>query len=130
WIDGLTEALTLVHDPVKAQALLRRYRDAFPLGYREAYPPPIAVGDIRVIESLSEVRPLGVDFYGRRGGEANAAGLKVWCRERPIPLSDRVPVLENMGFRVVDERTYRIEPTGGDVPEIWLHDMVIERADG
>src|SRR5262249_10344715 len=36
WADGLNEALTLVHDPVKAQALLKRYRDAFPAGYREA----------------------------------------------------------------------------------------------
>ena len=35
-------------------------------------------------------------------------GLKVWSHGRPIPLSERVPVLENMGFRVVDERTYRV----------------------
>ena len=45
-----------------------------------------------------------------------------------LPLSERVPVLENMGFRVVDERTYRIEPQGGT--GVWLHDMLLERADG
>ena len=27
-----------------------------------------------------------------------------------MPLSERVPVLENMGFRVVDERTYHVAP--------------------
>ena len=29
WTDGLAEALTLVHEPIKAQQLVRRYRDAF-----------------------------------------------------------------------------------------------------
>src|SRR5262249_6044301 len=128
WADGLAEALTLVHDSAKAQTLIRRYREAFPVAYREAYFPAVAVGDIRVVESLSEVRPLGADFYVRRGSDRTAAGLKVWSRQRPIPLSERVPVLENMGFKVVDELTYRIEPAGA--AEVWLHDMVLERADG
>jgi glutamate dehydrogenase len=127
WTDGLAEALTLVHDATKAQALIKRYRDAFPLAYRETL-PAVAVGDIRMVESLSEVRPLGADFYVRRGSERTAAGLKVWSRQRPIPLSERVPVLENMGFKVVDELTYRIEPASA--AEVWLHDMVLERADG
>ena len=128
WSDGLAEALTLVHDPGKAQGLIKRYRDAFPVAYRDGYFPAVAVGDIRMVESLSEMRPLGADFYSRRGSDKAAAGLKVWSRQRPIPLSERVPVLENIGFRVVDELTYRIEPAGA--AEVWLHDMVLERADG
>ncbi len=129
WTDGLAEALTLVHEPIKAQQLIRRYRDAFPVGYREAYVPPAAVADIRLIETLSPIRPLGADFYSRREGDRACAGLKVWSREKPIPLSERVPVLENMGFRVVDERTYRIEPGDTGAVEVWLHDMMLERAD-
>jgi len=128
WTDGLSEALAQVHDPVKAQALLRRYREAFPLAYREACVPAVAVSDIRMLEGLSPVRPIGVEFYGRHG-EKSFAGLKVWSRARPIPLSERVPILENMSFKVVDERTYRIEPRLGEAPEIWLHDMILERAD-
>src|SRR5207237_3142873 len=110
WTDGLAEALTLVHEPIKAQQLIRRYRDAFPIGYREAYVPPVAVADIRLIETLSPIRPLGVGFYSRREGDRAGAGLQVWSREKPIALSERVPVLGNMGLKVVDERTSRIEP--------------------
>jgi glutamate dehydrogenase len=130
WSDGLAEALALVHEPGKAQTLLKRYREAFPLAYRHVYPPAVAIGDIRVIEGLSAARPLGVEFYGRRGAAEGSAGLKVLSRERPIPLSERVPVLENMGFKVVDERTYRIEPAGGTPSEVWLHDTLLEDADG
>jgi glutamate dehydrogenase len=130
WTDGLAEALTLVHEPIKSQQLIRRYRDAFPVAYREAYVPPVAVADIRLIETLSPIRPLGADFYSRREGDRAGAGLKVWSREKPIALSERVPVLENMGFKVVDERTYRIEPGDAATVEVWLHDMLLERADG
>ncbi|HEY6257233.1 MAG TPA: NAD-glutamate dehydrogenase, partial [Xanthobacteraceae bacterium] len=129
WIDGLAEALSAAHAPAKARALTERYRNAFSEGYREAYSPLDAAGDIRVIEGLSPSRPLGVDLY-RRGGERDGVGLKVWSYERPIPLSNRVPVLENMGFRVVDEGTHRItfgNPQGADV---WFHDMLLQRADG
>src|SRR5205085_12581771 len=56
WTDGLAEALTLVYEPIKAQQLIRRYRDAFPIGYREAYVPPLAVADIRSEEHTSELQ--------------------------------------------------------------------------
>src|SRR5947209_9973631 len=35
-----------------------------------------------------------------------------------------------MAFKVVDERTYRIEPADAGAAEVWMHDMMLERADG
>ena len=130
WTDELAAALAQAYDPVKARALLERYREAFSDGYRAAYPPATAVNDIRVIEGLSAARPLGVDFHRRPGDDAGCIGLKVWSYRRPIPLSERVPVLENMGFRVVDELTYEIKRQGEAEASVWFHDMVLERADG
>ena len=46
--------------------------------------------------------------------QAHAIGLKVWSYGGAIPLSSRVPMLENMGFKVVDERTYEIRPGDAD----------------
>ncbi|HLQ91040.1 MAG TPA: NAD-glutamate dehydrogenase [Xanthobacteraceae bacterium] len=123
WSDGLCEALNAAHDPAKAQRLFERYRAAFSDGYRETYAPLIAVNDIRGVEGLSADRPLSADFHIRAHGEG--IGLKVWSHDRPIPLSDRVPVLENMGFRVVDETTYRIAVGSPDEPDVWFHDMVL-----
>ncbi len=128
WTDGLTQALALVNPPAKARELFNRYALAFSAGYHEAYSPAVAAGDIRVIESLTEQRPLGVDFHHRLEEEQCAVGLKVWSFARPLPLSERVPVLENMGFQVVDERTYHIEPQG--MPGVWFHDMLLERRGG
>jgi glutamate dehydrogenase len=126
WTDGLCEAL--VTGRGRGSALFARYRDAFPIDYREVYPPATALTDIGVIEALTPERPLGVELYREDGGSLRSAGLKVFSHNRPIPLSERVPVLENMGFRVVDERTYHIQPKESD--EVWFHDMTLESALG
>jgi glutamate dehydrogenase len=128
WTDGLRQALSGSPDPQRELFLFARYRDAFPIDYREVYPPPTALADIGIIEALAAERPLGVELYREAGAGPQSAGLKVFSHDRPIPLSERVPVLENMGFRVVDERTYHIRPKDG--AEVWFHDMTLESALG
>ena len=130
WSDALSEALALAHDPLKAKQLFERYSQAFSAGYRDRYSPAAAIDDIRTIESLSSQKPLAVEFYDPTQGGNEATGLKVWSYNRPIPLSERVPILENMGFRVVDESTYDISPAMQNDTSVWLHDMMLERVDG
>jgi glutamate dehydrogenase len=129
WTDALFDALREHNEPTRARELFARYRSAFSAGYQEAYAPASALADIRVIEALSSERPLNVDFYGRLDAPRACVGLKVWSYNRPLPLSERVPVLENMGFRVVDERTYALAPPAESGISLWLHDMTLERAD-
>ena len=100
-------------------------RGAFPADYREAYSPTAAVADIRASKRLPPSVHSRSSFYANHGAEDAGAGLKVFSHSRPIPLSERVPVLENMGFRVIDERTYHVEPK--DAADIWLHDMVLRK---
>jgi glutamate dehydrogenase len=123
WTDALEEALSAAHPSPAGRALFARYRDAFPIDYHEVYPAASAVADISVVEALTAEYPLGVELYRDAKADAASAGLKVLSRSRPIPLSERVPVLENMGFRVVDERTYHIAPH--DVADVWFHDMTL-----
>src|SRR5262249_45482985 len=126
WADGFRDALTARADYDRARALFQRYREAFPIDYREVYPAAVAVADVQRLENLAEERPLNVAFYRPAGAAPSRIGLKVFSRSRPISLSERVPGLENMGFRVVDERTYRIEPV--QTAAVWFHDMELESA--
>jgi glutamate dehydrogenase len=128
WVDGLDEAIAAAHGPDQSRTLSARYREAFPVDYREIYPPAIAVADLRLVEALTADHPLGVELYRDAGETPACAGLRVFSRAQPIALSERVPVLENMGFRVVDERTYHIRPQ--DAAEVWFHDMILESASG
>jgi glutamate dehydrogenase len=126
WTDSLSEALGESFDPERSRTLFERYRGAFSDGYRESYSPLEAVSDIRVIENLSADRPISVDFYHKVWDKQDLVGLKVWSHGRPIPLSERVPVLENMGFRVVDESTYHVDPGAAGETGVWFHDMTLE----
>jgi glutamate dehydrogenase len=123
WPDVLLEALAVIHDPIAARDVFARYGEAFSATYRDAFPAATAVEDIATIEAMSADAPLGVEFQRGDGHDGGAARLKLWSHGRPLPLSERVPVLEHMGFTVVDESTYHAEPAGRRASQFWLHDM-------
>ncbi len=124
WPDFLLEALLAAHDPPAARDLFTRYAEAFSPTYRDAFSAGTAVQDIATIEQMSSDAALGVDFQRSPGGDGGAR-LKLWSHGRPLPLSERVPVLEHMGFTVVDESTYHAEPGGAGAQQLWLHDMLL-----
>jgi glutamate dehydrogenase len=129
WQDRLAEAL---HEAgPKTAALIGKYREAFSAGYAETFPPARALEDIHRIERLGPDRPLAIDFYTEKHGGTARLRAAVYRFDEPIRLSERVPVLENLGFSVVDERTYELTPRFGDmIRKVVLHDMVLEAIDG
>ena len=133
WPDGLKQILDEARPGPASRALAERYAEAFGAAYRDRFSPAEALRDIDMLQTLTQERPRAVDLYRRDGDGETRANLKVFSRGASISLSERVPVLENMGFRVVNERTYNLTPqaaAGADVTRVWLHDMTLERAAG
>jgi glutamate dehydrogenase len=132
WADKLKAALAASTDGMRARMLANRYAQAFTGGYTEAFDAQQAIADIVTIEKLTPAHSLMISVY-RSGGEDDPKrfGLKVFSHGAPLSLSYRVPVIENHGMRVVNERTYQIAPRATEAPvPVWLHDMTIETADG
>ncbi|MFG1461636.1 NAD-glutamate dehydrogenase [Xanthobacter sp. DSM 24535] len=132
WSDRLRQALREAPGVSDAGLLFERYGDAFDAGYIAAYGIETAVADIERLERLSPERPIALDFYRRPGDPANRISLRLLSFGRPLPLSERVPMLENMGLKAINERTYHIEPVCGADTEVrrsWLHEMTLERVD-
>ncbi len=125
WRDGLHYRLAL-SDAAHAVALGARYQDAFPPAYRDDFPPEVAVADIAAFERLNEASPLAVRFHPGDPDRAHVEGLTLIHLATSIALSERVPMLENMGFRVIDERSYEVEPR--DRPPVHVHDMALQSA--
>lgn len=135
WADGLKEVLDDQKSGPAARALTERYAQAFGAAYRERFSATDALEDIEMLQKLSAERPRAVNLYRREGDPATRANLKVFSRGAAIALSARVPVLENMGFVVVNERTFNLAPQSAsngatDSARVWLHDMTLERANG
>ncbi|MHB2165489.1 NAD-glutamate dehydrogenase [Alsobacter sp. R-9] len=129
WSDALRDRLSLSHDPTRTRHLAHRYGAAFSAAYREAVDPADAVADIAVLERLSPERRFAVRITRRSGDGDGRIALMMFSHGASLPLSERVPVLENLGFRVVSERTYSVAPAGDATPAA-LHDMALERARG
>ena len=132
WGDKLKAALATSTDGMRARMLANRYARAFTGGYTEAFGTSQAIADIATIEKLAPARPVAITVYRIEGeDDPSRFGLKVFSRGAPLSLSYRVPVIENHGLRVVNERTYQIVPSATPAPApVWLHDMTIEANDG
>ena len=102
-------------------SLARLYQRAFPAAYRELYSPSQAVKDIELINRLEDAGEIETDFQYLEGVRNNCIQLKLYHLDTPLELSDMIPMLENMGFRVLVERPYRIQPDGGK--EVWMQDF-------
>ena len=122
WQDYLHTALLEAHGEEVSAQLLREYRDAFSPSYQEQYDARTAVQDIHSIAELSERQSVALSVYHSLTNEPAALiHFKVFHRQHTLALSDVIPVLENLGFRVVSESAYDIRTQSGAV--IWLHDF-------
>ena len=93
-------------------AVFERYREAFPLAYREATAPETALADIASFETL----PLGAAPRIRlSAGDGPESLLTLYRRGGAVALSDLLPILEKFGLRVLTESAYTVEPHGGEI---------------
>lgn len=111
--------LAAAADPERAAPFLA----AFPAAYAEATRPETALADIEQMQQLPPEGQIALRFAPRPEG----LGLRLFHLSRPIALSDRVPMLEHFGFRIIDESTYRLTPASG---EVYLHDMLLAAPEG
>ena len=130
WSDKLRARLGSEPAGAEGTSAAQSYAEAFGAAYREAFTPEEALRDIATLRTLGAARPHAIDVYRKRGDQGARASLKVFAHGQPLTLSRRVPLLENLGFTVNNERTYRIVPTGAGSQPHFLHDMTIERARG
>lgn len=122
WEDYLHTALLEAHGEEVSNQLLRDYRDAFSSAYQEQYDARTAVEDIHSIAELSERQTIALSMYHSLNNEpATVVQFKIFHRQNTLALSDVIPVLENLGFRVISESAYDIRTQSGVV--VWLHDF-------
>ena len=125
WPDRLRDALLETLGEEQGNRLYDLYAAGFPYSYRERTDARAAVPDIQSIDRLSraEAGDLAMNLYRRLEDEA-VLRFKLIRRDQPMLLSDALPVLENMGLRVLSEDPSHIETR--DEHRYWLHDFCLE----
>ncbi len=100
--------------------------------FQEAFTPEETYSDLDDIAACRSGEPIRISFYHRITEDEKILSLKIFHAGSSLPLSRRVPLLENLGFNVISERTFDIEAADAEGVEglVVLHDLELEARDG
>jgi glutamate dehydrogenase len=126
WADEFADALIEEHGDEAGRREFAAYGDAFPAAYREDHPARLAVADLERVRSLAPDDDLAMSLYRPIEAADDLVRFKLYRSGAPITLSEVLPLLENLGFEVIDQRPYAITPTRTD--QVWIHDLGLRSA--
>lgn len=127
WSEQLRDAMeTNNQDKKTIGQIVHKYGQAFPVSYHEEYEARQALHDIRKLEDVLATGKIRLDLYRPYNCEQSRIRLKVYNPDKPVTLSDVLPIMEKMGFRVIAELPFEIEPNE-TAQKIWIHDFLMER---
>jgi glutamate dehydrogenase len=132
WSDLLSDSLAKKYDEKTAEKYAHIYGDAFPQGYINRYDSDAAVADIGKIEQAIASGSLALELFHRKretdSKNAQIFHLKIYNPNEEIALSDILPLLENAGFRVIEEHPFLIKSQ--DNPPVWVRDFRLQHVGG
>jgi glutamate dehydrogenase len=126
--DALTEALVARLGPEQGAALAKKYAEAFSPGYRDRYSHVTAVDDLLAAEAAIRSDRMGVDLYRTDDAAPHELRVKLYRAGEPLPLSDVMPLLENLGLRVLSEVPFKLVPAAS-ASGVWMHDFQVSARD-
>jgi glutamate dehydrogenase len=121
WTDDLYDALVDQLGEERGVSLHDRYADAFPPAYQQDTSAAAAVVDIGRMEGLGGGDDLAMHLYRPLEAAPGTLRFKLFRHGQSVTLSDVLPLLENMGVYVVDERPYAVRPAGAE--PAWIYDF-------
>jgi glutamate dehydrogenase len=128
WSDDLADLLQVGVGEEEAERIERRYSGAFPEAYKEDFTASVAVSDLRRLEGLPDRDGLGFDVYTPATNDPADRRLKIFRTGTPLSLGRTLPMLEQMGIEVLDERPYELQRTDGT--DAWIYDFGLKLGEG
>ena len=128
WQDDYAALTVETFGEANGTNVLADFPKGFPAGYRERFAAHSAVVDMQHLLNLSEKKPLAMSFYQPLASGPRELHCKLYHADTPLALSDVLPILENLGLRVLGEFPYRLRHTNGR--EFWIHDFAFTAAEG
>ncbi len=129
WMDKIHEELLNTFGQDDGHKLYHTYGHVFPAGYQEETATRDACSDISRIDSMRRDEKMrSVNLYRPEGSEPGNMHFIVYSDEKPLVLSDALPILENMGVNVYTERPYELTLLTDD--PFWIQDFHLRHESG
>ncbi len=124
WKRRLDKSLQAKFGESRGTELFRLYSTGLPQGYQESFDVRAAVKDIETFESLKDRDAISLSLYQPPNTDKDHLKFRISKLNDMIELSDVIPILENMGLRVLGEEPYTIERSDGQ--SFWIHDFQLK----
>ncbi len=122
WTDALHDLLIEEMGEIEGEKFFMFYKEAFSVAYTGRYKVRAAYQDALRIERAIKSEDLFLHLYQKTTEEKNFYQLKLYSPKTQLALSDILPILENLGFFVIDETSFSIRPAHADY-KAWVHHL-------
>ncbi|WP_185268507.1 NAD-glutamate dehydrogenase [Halopseudomonas xiamenensis] len=126
WHDDFSEQLQDALGEAHATEVLIQFGNGFPVGYSDRFNPATGVVDLQHLLQLDADNPLAMSFYQPLNGKPEELHCKLYHFGGSLPLSDMMPILDNLGLRALGEFPFQICRQDGQ--SYWVHDFVFVNA--
>jgi glutamate dehydrogenase len=118
WNDQLSDGLRTA----RFRGPVERYLDAFPAAYTAETPIAQAIDDVASVEEALAANHLVVRVHTNTDEDVETAQarLSLYSPNQALALADLLPMLANLGLRVIDEKAAEVVVDGHVV---WIHDL-------
>ena len=127
WNDRLRLALQAKSGEVEGRAAARKWREHFPPTYRDSFDAEQAVADIEPLQAALAGAEFGVRLGRKSSMPTHRFTVRLFHPQKPIALSDILPLAENLGLRVLSEAPFQLQ-TAAD-SGVALQVLRVETAD-
>jgi glutamate dehydrogenase len=121
WADELRNILVEKLGEETGLRFAARFGKAFPEAYKEDVSPWVAAFDVENAAAVDDGEPLRMSLYRPRKRRGGIFRFKLFRKDAPIPLSNVLPMLENLGLHIVSERPYELVLS--DEERLWIQDF-------
>ncbi|MCG6117546.1 MAG: NAD-glutamate dehydrogenase [Aquimonas sp.] len=108
WHDELRDLLVSQHGEERGLKLTQRYGKSLPVGYIEQASPEVAAADVEQAAALHGPEDLRLRLYRSSRETGSRLRFKLFRYGSPIVLSDALPMMENMGLRILSEHPFEM----------------------
>lgn len=113
WAEGLREELVEKFGEGQGLSFFDKYQGIFSERYKESFEPRRAITDIVHFEGFDVEREVSFEVFREPQDADYVVRLNIYHPSRLIALSEVLPMLENLGVRVISENSYELLTEAG-----------------
>ena len=131
WDDRVCQTLAESRDQAAARALIETHAYRYPAHFRAASSLGEAARSISDIDGLmSGSEPIRVSIFNEADSDDHLTRIVVYSRDGKRDLSEMLPLIEDLGLRVIEEIPTRLSTDDDLDDELFAHDFGVLGPDG